>query len=183
MQSSLSLFVFKIHRSSTETWGQEPHWTLNPQMASPHFPFSHIPSEIPFSLSRETKGHPPTMRTTNVRWRLKGTCIDMADPQVASCNQVWPSASNPPPSTLLKHVTQGQLKAFKGKSSPRAGPLRVGFPHSRTLQLDRRRPSHPSKRPTREASKLGRSKPPFNLWHKFVIGQLPKVPSSWCLKT
>jgi len=97
----------------------------------------------------------------------------MADPQVASCNQVWPSASNPPPSTLLKHVTQGQLKAFKGKSSPRASPLRVGFPHSRTHQLDRRQPSHPLKRPTGEASKLGHSKPLFNLWHKTNTSPFP----------
>ena len=54
-------------------------------MASPHFPFSHIPSEISFSPLRETKGHPPTMRTTDVRRCLKGTHTDMADPQVASC--------------------------------------------------------------------------------------------------
>jgi hypothetical protein len=112
-----------------------------------------------------TSHHPPTMRTTNVWWHLKGTHIDMMDPQVAS----WPSASNPPPSTLPKPVTQGQLKAFKGKLSPWASPLWIGFPHSGTHRLDGRRPSHPSKRPTREASKLGRSKPPFNLWHKFAF--------------
>jgi hypothetical protein len=39
--------------------------------------------------------------------------------------------------------------------------------HSRTHhRLDTRRPGHPSKRPAWEASRQGRSKPPFNLWHK-----------------
>jgi hypothetical protein len=47
--SSLSLSMFKIHRSSTDDVGLASVKTLNQQMASPHFPFSHIPSEIPFS--------------------------------------------------------------------------------------------------------------------------------------
>jgi len=37
---------------------------LNPQMASPYFPFSHISSEIPLSHEKN-KGHPPSMGTTN----------------------------------------------------------------------------------------------------------------------
>jgi hypothetical protein len=38
--------------------------TLNPQMASPCFPFSHVSSKIPLSHEKD-KGHPPLMGTTN----------------------------------------------------------------------------------------------------------------------
>jgi hypothetical protein len=38
-----------------------------------------------------------------------------------------------------------------------------------THQLDMRRPGRPSKRPTGEVSKPGRSKPLFNLRHKFAF--------------
>jgi hypothetical protein len=76
-------------------------------------------------------------------------------------HQVWPSASNPPPSTSLKHVTKGQPKGFKGKT-PRASLLRVGFPRGRTHPLDTRQPSHPSKRHTKEASKLGSLESPLS---------------------
>jgi hypothetical protein len=43
-------FRVKIHRGSTDAFPLGEYSTsLNPQMASPHFPFSHVPSEIPFS--------------------------------------------------------------------------------------------------------------------------------------
>jgi hypothetical protein len=38
--------------------------TLNPQMASPRFSFSHISGEIPLSHKKD-KGHSPLMGTTN----------------------------------------------------------------------------------------------------------------------
>jgi len=53
--------------------------TSNPQMASPRFPFSHVPSEISFSPSRETKGSP----TYDEDYRRPTT--DVAEPRVTSC--------------------------------------------------------------------------------------------------
>jgi len=41
-------------------------------------------------------------------------------PSGLKLHQVWPSASNPPPSTSLKHVAQGQLEA--SKASRAKGP-------------------------------------------------------------
>src|SRR5882724_9523037 len=85
MWSSSSLFCVrdppqlnKRHISSPpQANGWEYLASLNPQMASPHFPFSHVPSEIPF-FRMETK-------VTHLQWRLPTSCTDMADPQVASC--------------------------------------------------------------------------------------------------
>src|SRR6202789_2379246 len=108
------------------------------------------------------------MGTTNVRQHLKGMHIDMADPQVASCIRF----DHRQAIHLLQHCSSmshkdslrlQRQKETEKKKTPRTNPLRLGFPLSTTLQLDQRQPSHPSKRPTREASKPGRSKPLFNL--------------------
>src|SRR3981189_346840 len=62
----------------------------------------------------------------------------------------------------MSHKDSSRLqRQNKKKLSPRTSPLRVGFPHGRTLQLDQKQPSHPSKRPTGEASKPGPLKAPF----------------------
>jgi hypothetical protein len=88
------------------------------------------------------------------------THVDMADPRVASCIRF----DHRQAVHLLQHCSsmshKGSLRLSKAKSiSPWASPLRVGFPHSGTHRLNRRQPSHPSKRPTREASEPGHSSP------------------------
>jgi hypothetical protein len=62
-------FRVKIHRSSTDAFPRLPKvngWeyttSLNPQMASPRFPFSHVPSEIPLSRTGT--------EVTHLQWRL-----------------------------------------------------------------------------------------------------------------
>src|SRR6266403_2016028 len=127
MQSSLSLFMSRsIAAQQSLFLGQEYYLAvLNPQMASPHFPFSHIPGEIPLSLS---------MGTTDVRWCLKDLHPDTVDPQVASCIRF----DHRQAIHVLQHrsskVTQGQLKALKAmrgnkaSSHTKAGPIRVGLP-------------------------------------------------------
>jgi hypothetical protein len=169
MRSSLSLFcVLKIHCSSTDDMGAKskittwPHRTLNPQMASPRFPFSHIPSELPFFPVVRKEGSPtyggdyrrpttPKGRATWT-WRIPKwlSCIGFDHRQAIHLLQHRSSMSHKDSSRLQRQ-----------KSSPRASPLRVGFPHGRTHQLDGRRPSRPSKRPTREASEPGSLKAPF----------------------
>src|SRR6266478_3570205 len=87
MQSSLSLFMSRSNAAQQSLFlGQEYYLAvLNPQMASPHFPFLHIPGEIPVSLSMWITAHPPGMGSTDVRWCLKDLLPDTVDPQVASC--------------------------------------------------------------------------------------------------
>ena len=88
--------------------------TLNPQMASPRFPFSHVSSEIPLS-HKSDKGHPPLMGTTNNRWHLKGTYRHGGSPS-GYVHQVWPSASNPPPFNIAQTYRTRIAWGFKGKS-------------------------------------------------------------------
>jgi hypothetical protein len=95
----------------------QPRLNIEPANGITSFPIlAHPKWDLLFPRLWGTKGHPPTMGTTNARQHLKGIHVDVADPQVAKLHQVWPSASNPPPSTSLKLATQGQLKASKGKS-------------------------------------------------------------------
>src|SRR6266403_541040 len=98
------------------------------------FRSAHIPGEIPLSLSMGSKGHPPSMGTTDVRWCLKDLHPDTVDPQVASCIRF----DHRQAIHVLQHrsskVTQGQLKALKAmrgnkaSSHTKAGPIRVGLP-------------------------------------------------------
>src|SRR6266436_6142923 len=106
MQSSLSLFMSRsIAAQQSLFLGQEYYLAvLNPQMASPHFPFSHIPGEIPLSLSMGSKGHPPSMGTTDVRWCLKDLHPDTVDPQVASCIRFDHRQAN--------HIAQSPFSTF-----------------------------------------------------------------------
>ena len=69
---------------------------------------------------------------------------DMADLRVASCIRFDHRQATHLLQHRSKHVTKGRPDGFKGKNdTPRASLLRVGFPHSRTHQLDMRQPSHP----------------------------------------
>lgn len=85
---------------------------LNPQMASPRFPFSHVPSEIPFSRTGT--------KVTHLRWGLP-TSDDTLKVHVRTWRiPKWLAASgltigkqSTSPPTLLKHVTQGRLEASK----------------------------------------------------------------------
>src|SRR6266849_562394 len=128
----------------------------NPQMPSRRFPFSHVPSEISFLPARETQGSP----TDDEDYRRLTT--DVAEPRVASCIRF----DHRQATHLLQHRSsmshKDSIRLYR-QDTPRTDPLRAGFPRGGTHPLDSRRPSHPSKRPTREASKPGRSKPPFNL--------------------
>jgi len=155
------------------TWDRRPS---NPQMASPHFPFSHVPGEIPFSLFWETKGHPPTMRTTNVRRCLKGThVVDMADPQVASCIRF----DHRQAIHLLQHrlsLSHKDSIRLQRQNAPRVGPLRVGFPRSEAHRLDTRQPGRPTKRPTGGASKTESAQSPFSTSDCWCMIFTPRDP-------
>jgi hypothetical protein len=107
----------------------------------------------PFPRCGKQRVTPPTMRTADVRRRLR--------------IPKWLAASG---LTIGKqstsfNIAQARLtrtaRGFKGKDTPRAGPLQVGFPHGETHQPDMRQPSRPSKRPTGEASEPGSLKAPF----------------------
>ena len=87
--------------------------TLNPQMASPCFPFSHISNEIPLSHKKD-KGHPTLMGTTNNQWHLKGIHRHGGSPS-GYVHQVWPSASNPPPFNIAQTHHIRMARDFKGK--------------------------------------------------------------------
>jgi hypothetical protein len=84
----------------------------NPQMASPRFPFSHVPSEIPSSRTGT--------KVTHLQWGLP-TSDDTLKVHVQTWRiPKWLAASgltigkqSTSPPTLLKHVTQGQLEASK----------------------------------------------------------------------
>ena len=73
------IITFRVKDPSQLDGRDQECRTSNPQMASPHFPFSHVPSEISFSPSWETKGSP----TYDEDYRRPTT--DMAEPRVASC--------------------------------------------------------------------------------------------------
>jgi len=78
----------KIHRSSMDR-GQEYYYVtssnIEPANDITSFPILARPKwDLLFPVT-ENKGHPPTMRTTDVRRHLKGACVDVADPRVASC--------------------------------------------------------------------------------------------------
>jgi|SRR5882757_2247485 hypothetical protein len=121
MRSSSSLSVFKIHRSSNGRDQAWPRRTSNPQMASPHFPFSHVPSEISFSPSWETKGSP----TYDEDYRRPTT--DVAEPRVASCIRFDHRRAI----HLLQHRSSTSHKdgiRLQRQNTPRTGPHRVGFP-------------------------------------------------------
>lgn len=114
MWSSLSLFYvydpLQLNRSNVRPDvlpDLVEHWTHKWHHLISHPRMSQVRS--PFPRCGKQKGDPTY--DEDYRCPMK----DMADPQVASCIRVWPSASNPPPTTLLKHVTQGQLKASKAK--------------------------------------------------------------------
>jgi hypothetical protein len=134
-------------------------------MASSRFPFSHVPSEISFFPFWETK-------VTHLRWRLptsddtrKASHADMADPRVASCIRFDHRQAI---HLLLLCSSTSQKDGLKAsKATRRLGPVpfEQAFPRSRSLPLDMRSPGHPSRRPTREASEPGRSKPLFNPRH------------------
>jgi hypothetical protein len=65
----IPLWYFRLDPSQLKTGfppGKSNTPLLNPQMASPRFPFSHVSSEIPLSYEKN-KGHPPSMETTNDR--------------------------------------------------------------------------------------------------------------------
>ena len=95
------------------------------------------------------------MRTTN------RPTTDVAEPRVASCIRF----DHRQATHLLLHRSSASHKdgmRLQRQITPGTDPLRAGFPRGRTHPLDWRRPSHPSKRPTREASEPGRSlKAPF----------------------
>ena len=120
---------WEIHRSSrvlSSRW-ERVQATLNPQMASPRFPSSHVSSKIPLSHEKD-KGHPPLMGTTNNQWHLKGTHRRGGSPS-GYLHQVWPSASNPPPFNIAQTHHTRIAWGFKGKSrqqrppTTKAGPL------------------------------------------------------------
>jgi hypothetical protein len=141
------------------TWDRRP---LNQQMASPHFPFSHVPSEIPFSLFRETK-RSPTYDEDYRRPMMpkRHAHVDMADPQVASCIRF----DHRQAIHLLQHCLSLSHKdsiRLQRQGAPQVSPLRVGFPRSEAHQLDTRQPGHPTKRPTGEASKTKSAQSPFS---------------------
>jgi len=103
---------------------------LNPQMASPRFPFSHVPSEIPLSRTGT--------KVTHLQWGLP-TSDDTLKVHVQTWRiPKWLSASgltigkqSTSPPTSLKHVTQGQLEASKGfllNKTTQDGPLCVRLP-------------------------------------------------------
>jgi len=78
-------FCVEIHRSSIgDTFPQGVLGLIEPANGITSFPILARPKWDP-PFPNGNKGHPPSMRTTNVRWHLKGACTDMADPQVASC--------------------------------------------------------------------------------------------------
>jgi hypothetical protein len=89
----------------------------------------------------------------------------MADPQVAGYIRFDHRQAIHPPSTLLKHVTQGRLEASKGIKNKALGasPLQVGPSRmAGAHQLDARQPSRPLKRPTKEASETMSLKSPLS---------------------
>ena len=154
MQSSLSLFVFEIHRSSTDDVYQLASSNIEPTNGITSFPvLAHPKRDLLFPVVGN-KGSP----TYDEDCRRRTT---PADPRVASCIRFDHRQAIHLLSTSLKHVSQGQHEAFKGKNTPRADPLRVGFPRGETHRLDGRRPGRPSKRPTGEASEPGSLKAPF----------------------
>jgi len=134
----------------------------NPQMASPHFPFSHISSEIPLFRIR-TRVTRPSMETTNDRQHLKRCTRPWRIPKwLAASGLTIGKQSTSFNLARTHHRTDGpRLQKAKRNQSPGPIPLESGFPHSRIHQLDVRRPSQPLKRPTEEASKpkVDRSSP------------------------
>jgi hypothetical protein len=130
----ITFHVFKIHCSSTDDVRPrvllpDLRRTSNPQMASPHFPFSHIPSEISFFPVGGNKRSPTYdgdyRRPTSPKRR---THIDVADPRVASCIRfVHRQAIH-----LLQHRSSTSQKdgtrLHKGKHTPGASSPRVRLP-------------------------------------------------------
>jgi hypothetical protein len=97
---------------------------LNPQMASPHFPFSHIPSKIP--LPPPTRGGGSKRSLTyqgdyqhpNCSPFRRRTFVNAADPQVTSCIRFGHRQAIHLLSTLPEHIAQGRLETLKAKSEP-----------------------------------------------------------------
>jgi hypothetical protein len=146
-------------------------------MASPHFPFSHVPSEMSFSPVVGAKGHPPTVRTTDVRQRTRRIPEWLA----ASGLTIGKQSTSFQHRLSTSHKDGIRLHKAKGERppTPRADLLRAGFPHSGTHRLDVRQPGQPSKKPTREASKPSHSEPPFNLLSVPVETSPWVKPISW----
>jgi len=114
--------------------------SLNQRVASPHFPFSHVSSEIPSSSVRTKVTHLQWgLPTTGDVWK---THTDVADPLVASCIRHDHRQAIHLLQTLLKHITQGRLKASKHNHQGQF-PFESGLPRSRTHWLDGRQPSQP----------------------------------------
>jgi len=108
----------------------------------------------PFSRCGGKKGHPPTMRTADVRRRRR-----IPEWLAASGLTIGKQSTSFQRCSSMSH--KDSMRLFKGKNTPRASPVRVGFPHGESHRLDPRRPGRPSRRPTGEASGPGSLKAPF----------------------
>ena len=162
---SFALFRTETHRSSTDAFPcDKVQASSNPQMASPHFLFSHISSEIPLFHIR-TRVTQPSMKTTDDRRPPERRTRPWRIPKwLAASGLTIGKQSTSFNLARTHHITDGPRLQRRRDRSLGPVPFESGFPHSRIHQLDVRRPSQPSKGPTEEASKpkVDSLKPLFN---------------------
>jgi hypothetical protein len=149
-----TLFRIKTHRSSrmpSLAIKYKPPRTR--RWHPPHFPFSHISSEIPLFRIR-TWVTRPSMETTNDQQPPERRTRPWRIPKwLAASGLAIGKQSTSFNLARTHHRTDGPRLQRQCNQSPGPIPLESGFPHSRIHQLDVRRPSQPLKRPTEEASK------------------------------
>src|SRR5712675_2066374 len=114
----------KTHRSSrTPSPRNEVQASLNPQMASPHFPLSHVSGEIPFSDMITRVSHLPLGLPATGDASKAHTVT--TDPQVASCIRFDHRQAIHPPSTSLKcNSHKERLSHQRGLLERRANLIR-----------------------------------------------------------
>jgi hypothetical protein len=102
-----------------------------------HSHMSQVRSPCPVN---GTKGHPPSMGTTNDRRHLKRPTQTRRIPEWLSCIRFDHRQATHHPSMPLKHVAQGQLEASKATRQQQCtlpthqgrSPFKLGFPHNGT---------------------------------------------------
>src|SRR5712672_2345045 len=121
----------KTHRSSrTPSPRSEVQASLNPQMASPHFPLSHVSGEIPLSDMRTRVTHLPCGLPATGDASKAHTVT--TDPQAASCIRFDHRQAIHPPSTSLKcnshkeRLSHQRQARHPGPQLPRSVPFELG---------------------------------------------------------